>query len=396
MFRLIFMPEICIIDLKYKLKRKVIMKKLGFGLMRLPRIDPKDRSSIDVGQVMQMADEFIDAGFTYFDTAWMYCGFKSEEAVRPVLTERRKRSGYTLATKFHAAFAKEPGDVEAIFSKQLEKTGAGYFDYYLYHDLNRDNYAKCIELGAFGTIGKKKEEGLIRTLGCSFHDTPEILDKVLTEHPELEFVQLQINYLDWDSPAIRARECYEVARRHGKPVIVMEPVKGGTLAAVPPAAEAKMKALHPDWSVASWAIRFAASLDGVMIVLSGMSNLDQLRENIGYMKDFSPLGEDEMNVIREVVGIINSDVFIPCTGCAYCVDGCPMNIPIPKYFSLYNADRQEIATKEWTPQREYYDNLTNEFGAAGECIGCGQCEGICPQHLGVTKFLKDVAEYFGK
>ncbi|MBR6916711.1 MAG: aldo/keto reductase [Clostridia bacterium] len=372
------------------------MKKLGFGLMRLPRIDPKDRSSIDVGQVMQMADEFIDAGFTYFDTAWMYCGFKSEEAVRPVLTERRKRSGYTLATKFHAAFAKEPGDVEAIFSKQLEKTGAGYFDYYLYHDLNRDNYAKCIELGAFGTIGKKKEEGLIRTLGCSFHDTPEILDKVLTEHPELEFVQLQINYLDWDSPAIRARECYEVARRHGKPVIVMEPVKGGTLAAVPPAAEAKMKALHPDWSVASWAIRFAASLDGVMIVLSGMSNLDQLRENIGYMKDFSPLGEDEMNVIREVVGIINSDVFIPCTGCAYCVDGCPMNIPIPKYFSLYNADRQEIATKEWTPQREYYDNLTNEFGAAGECIGCGQCEGICPQHLGVTKFLKDVAEYFGK
>ena len=372
------------------------MKKLGFGLMRLPRIDPKDRSSIDTEAVKEMVDEFTEAGFTYFDTAWMYCGFNSERAVKEVLMSRYPRTSFTLATKFHVAFANETADVERIFSEQLEKTGATYFDYYLYHDLNRDNYAKCKELRAFDVIGSKKDAGLIKSLGCSFHDTPEVLDAVLTEHPELEFVQLQINYLDWESPAIRARECYETARRHGKRVIVMEPVKGGTLAKIPERAERMMKEMHPDWSVASWAIRFAASLEGVMVVLSGMSNLEQLRDNMSYMKDFEPLTEKELEVIEFAVKELNSNPFIPCTGCAYCVDGCPMNIPIPKYFSLYNADRQEIKEKGFTPQRIYYDTLTEDFGAAGDCIECGQCEGICPQHLRIIKRLKDVCEYFGK
>ena len=372
------------------------MKKLGFGLMRLPRIDPNDRASIDIEKVKAMVDKFIEEGFTYFDTAWMYCGFNSERAVKEVLTSRHRRDTFTLATKFHAYFANESADVEKIFEEQLEKTGAGFFDYYLLHDLNRENYEKCKELGAFEFFAKKKEEGLIKSLGCSFHDTPEILDKVLTEHPKLEFVQLQINYLDWDSIGVRARECYETARRHGKPVIVMEPVKGGTLAKVPPAIEEKMKALRPDMSVASWALRFAAGLDGVMVVLSGMSNMEQLCDNISFMKKFEKLNGEEEALVKEAVAALNANPFIPCTGCAYCVDGCPKNIPIPKYFSLYNADRQEIPGKGITPQGNYYDNLTLEFGAAGDCIECGRCEGICPQHLRIKKYLKEVAEHFGK
>ena len=372
------------------------MKKLGFGLMRLPRIDPNDRASIDTEKVKAMVDKFIEEGFTYFDTAWMYCGFNSERAVKEVLTSRHERDTFTLATKFHAYFANESADVEKIFEEQLEKTGAGFFDYYLLHDLNRENYEKCNELGAFKFFAKKKEEGLIKSIGCSFHDTPEILDKVLTEHPELEFVQLQINYLDWDSIGVRARECYETARRHGKPVIVMEPVKGGTLAKVPPAIEEKMKTAHPDMSIASWALRFAAGLEGVMVVLSGMSNMEQLCDNISFMKDFERLSGEEEAIVKEAVAALNANPFIPCTGCAYCVDGCPKNIPIPKYFSLYNADRQEIPGKGITPQGNYYDNLTLEYGAAGDCIECGRCEGICPQHLRIKKYLKEVAEYFGK
>jgi len=289
------------------------MKKLGFGLMRLPRLIADDNSSVDTDALCGMVDEFIENGFTYFDTAWMYMGHNSERAVKTALTSRHPRDSFTLATKFHAAFASAPSDVERIFNEQLEKTGAGFFDYYLFHDLSRDNYQKCTELGAFHTLYEKKRAGLIKSLGCSFHDTPEILDKVLTEHPELEFVQLQINYLDWDSPAIRARECYETARRHGKPVVVMEPVKGGTLAKLPDEVEEKMRALRPGMSTASWAIRFAAGLEGVMVVLSGMSNMEQLRDNMSYMKEFEPLCDGEMSLIKEAVAALNSKPFIPCT-----------------------------------------------------------------------------------
>ena len=371
------------------------MKKLGFGLMRLPRIVATDRSSIDVDAFCRMADEFIDGGFTYFDTAWMYCGHNSERAVKTALTSRHARDTFTLATKFHVAFANSAEEMKNIFSEQLGKTGAEYFDYYLMHDMSRDNYAKCESFGAFEFFAEKKAEGLIKSLGCSFHDTPEVLDTVLTEHPELEFVQLQINYLDWDSPAIRARECYEVARRHGKPVIVMEPVKGGTLAKLPDEIEQKMKAYRPDMSVASWALRFAASLDGVMVVLSGMTTLEQLRDNMSFMSDVEPLDGTEQKIIADAVAALNSNTFIPCTGCGYCVDGCPAGIPIPKYFSLYNADRQEIAGKGLTPQRVLYSNIIKDPGAPTDCVECGQCEGICPQHIRVIKRLKEVEEYFG-
>lgn len=368
-------------------------KKLGFGCMRLPLTNPEDHKSIDLPQFCEMIDVFLERGFTYFDTAYMYHDYQSEIAVREALVKRHPRDSFTLTSKLPTMMLKEKDDMERIFNEQLEKTGAGYFDYYWLHNLNRGDIGIADELDAWSFIRKKKEQGLIRHIGFSFHDMPGLLDDILTKHPEMEFVQIQLNYLDWEAPNVKSRECYEVCVKHGKPVIVMEPVKGGALANVPAGVTDLFKSIHPDLSVPSWAIRYAASLPGVCMVLSGMSDMDQLLDNTSYMQDFTPLDEAEYQAIDKAVELIHAAIAIDCTACRYCTEGCPVQIPIPDYFKLYNEFRQ-IGGGFSAPQLREYRKLSGEegVGKASECVQCGQCEAACPQHLEIREWLAKVAK----
>ena len=370
-------------------------KKLGFGLMRLPQNDPANAADIDMEQLKQMVDLFMKKGFTYFDTAWMYNGFASESAAKEALVDRYPRESFTLSTKLHAGFIKTKEDRDKVFNAQLEKTGAGYFDYYLIHGIEESMLPVYEELDCFGWLLEKKAQGLVKHAGFSYHDTAELLDEILTRHPEMEFVQLQINYLDWESEWIQSKKCYEVAEKHGKPVIVMEPVKGGTLAKIPEEAEKMFKGYAPEMSVPSWAIRFAASLPNVMLVLSGMSTIGQMEDNLGYMDDFVPLNEEEQQMCFRAAQIINEQIAVPCTACHYCTEGCPMHICIPEFFSIYNEDmREDLEEKGWTINFTNYEILSGKFNKASACIECGQCEGVCPQHLPIVQYLKNVAEHY--
>ncbi len=369
------------------------VKRLGFGLMRMPRLDPNDPTKVDKEQVKAMVDSFMEQGFTYFDTAYMYHEFVSEHVTKEVLVDRYPRESFQLADKLPSFFLKSEEDNERIFNDQLAKCGVEYFDYYLVHNLTEKLYERCEKCNSFEFVKRMKEEGKAKCIGFSYHDNAEVLDRILTEHPEMEFVQLQINYLDWEDANIQGRLCYEVCMKHGKPVIVMEPVKGGTLAVVPEEAEKLFKEYNPDASVASWAVRFAASQPGVMMVLSGMSDTAQLADNTSYMADFKPINEEEQAIIDKVVDIINDSIKIKCTACDYCMKGCPENINISKYFALYNAEKQAL-NKQFSTQEGYYWNMAAHFGKASDCIECGQCEEACPQHLPIMEWLKEVAKTF--
>ena len=370
------------------------MKKLGFGCMRLPKLSEAAKD-IDHAQVCQMVDTFIDNGFTYFDTAYMYHEGTSEMAVREDLVKRYDRDKFLLADKLPTMRLNEAADMQRIFDEQRQKCGVEYFDYYLLHNLNTRFYDTAVKLGAFEFIKNKKEQGGAKNIGFSFHAGADLLDEILTKYPIFDFVQLQINYLDWEHTGIQSRKCYEVARKHNLPIIVMEPVKGGTLANVPARAESIMKQHAPEASVASWAIRYAAGLEGVMTVLSGMSNYDQLCDNIGYMKDFKPLSDAEQEIIGRVRNILYESTIIPCTGCAYCTEGCPANIAINELFSMYNEGLKS-ETKDISTQKAAYDEHTKSSSKASDCIGCGQCETQCPQSLPVIDLLRAVAREFEK
>ncbi|WP_062327316.1 aldo/keto reductase [Treponema endosymbiont of Eucomonympha sp.] len=371
-------------------------KKLGFGLMRLPLKDPNDRfnvENVEMDTLKCMVDIFIERGFNYFDTAYVYGS--SEAATNAALVKRYPRDSFRLATKLPLNKLKSSEDQEKFFDESLARCGVDYFDNYLLHDMSAENYKIACEFNSYDFIRTKKAEGKIKHIGFSFHDTAELLDEILTDYPDFEFVQLQINYLDWDNEGIQSRKCYETAVKHNKPVIVMEPVKGGTLANVPENAEKLLKGHNPNMSVPSWAIRYVASLDNVVTVLSGMSTLEQLNDNTDFMRDFIPLSDEERAILEQTVNIIAGNIAIPCTACRYCVDTCPQNIPIPDYFGLYNNKKQSMAQPFYV-QDLYYQRRSQGCGKASDCVECGECEKHCPQHLTIRQFLKDVAVSFEK
>lgn len=360
--------------------------KLGFGLMRLPKT--KD-GKIDLGQTKQMVDRFMEAGLTYFDTAYVYDDGDSERAAKAALVDRYPRESFTLATKLCAWMgAHDEKSAKQQFYTSLERTGAGYFDYYLLHALQAGNYKTYDKYHIWDFVKEQKEKGLIKHWGFSFHATPDILDQLLTDHPDAEFVQLQLNYADWENPDVTARENYEVARKHGKSIVVMEPVKGGALANPPTKVQEIFRQADLKASFASWAIRYAASLDGIITVLSGMSNLEQMEDNLSYMKDFRPLNAHEQQAIRKAQEAINGVKSIPCTACHYCTGGCPKQIPIPEIFAARN---RQLVWGQLQEGQAAYDQLAAKGNVASDCIGCGQCERACPQHIKVIQRLKECA-----
>ena len=360
-------------------------KKLGFGGMRLPLIDPDDPKRIDLDQVCRMVDLYLDRGFRYFDTAYPYHDGHSEEALRQCLVERYPRECFLLADKMPVFLVKAEEDYERFFTEQLRRCGVSHFDVYLLHNLGRDRYPDVERYGGFSFISRLKERGLARNIGFSFHDDANTLDRILTDHPEVDVVQLQVNYLDWNGAVAQSGKCYDVATRHGKQVIVMEPVKGGQLANLPEPAMVRFKDFYGSAtsSPASLAIRFAASLDNVRIVLSGMSTLEQVADNTAFMRDFIPLSDAEYELTEKIEHELKRSIKVPCTGCRYCMEVCPKNIAIPDYFGLLN-----LHAVTGNKSNMYYQRYSMKHGKASDCLKCGLCEANCPQHIPIREMLE--------
>lgn len=360
------------------------LPKLGFGMMRLPKTD----NEVDQKRVRDMVDAYMASGMCYFDTAYMYCDNKSESIVKATLVDRYPRDAFWLTTKLPVWMMERKEDRDRIFSDQLQRTGAGYFDLYLLHSVEDGNYEKYLSFDCFSWAIEKKNEGLIRHFGFSYHGTPELLDKILTDHPEVEIVQIQLNYADWDNPMVQSRRLYEVLRKHNKPILVMEPVKGGSLATTTPDVEEKMRAVLPQASVASWALRFVGSLPDVVTILSGMSDEAQMADNVATLGSFRLLSEEEQAVIAYAQQAIAQSPAVPCTACRYCVEGCPQGIVIPEVFRALSALRLYGEKKQ---PHEFYQDLVKASGKAADCLQCGQCEGVCPQHLPIIELLKEAS-----
>ena len=367
--------------------RMLSNSKLGFGLMRLPK---DKQGQIKLDEVQRMVDSYMERGFNYFDTAYVYEG--SEEAIRQTLVEKYPRDVYTLADKLPAWKLTCQEDVERIFQESLNRTGVDYFDFYLLHSVEKSHYPTYEKYQCFDFIQEMKKQGKIKYMGFSFHDDADFLDKVLTEHPEIDFVQLQLNYLDWENGVIQSRRNYEVARKHHKPIVVMEPIKGGTLASFSDDIEKIYKDYAPQKSIASWALRYVASLEGVMTILSGMSNAQQMNDNLDTMTHFEKINNEEAKLIKQVTDQVLSYPTIPCTKCRYCTPGCPMHIQIPDLFTAYNSAKMYGENRRYDTY--YKDHSTGDYQPAKACIACGQCESVCPQHLEIISLLKEVSEVF--
>lgn len=368
-----------------------VKRNFGFGCMRLPM-----GVGVNKREFSKMVDYFIDHGFNYFDTAHGYLAGLSEKAIRDCLVKRHDRSEYTLTNKLTGTYFKKQEDIRPFFEKQLKACGVDYFDFYLMHAQDKKIYEKFKECNAYEEALKLKDEGKIKHFGISFHDKAEVLEEILTDYPQIEVVQIQFNYLDYESPSVQSRKVYEVCEKYNKPVIVMEPVKGGSLVNLPDDAADVLDKLNfsrrTNYSYASYAIRFAASFPKMFMVLSGMSDMEQMQDNVSYMEFFKPLDDEEMDAVKKVCKVFDNMQMIPCTSCHYCVldNDCPKNIQIPELFACYNDKKM---FKNWN-QNMYYNLMVNDSGKASDCIGCGKCEQVCPQHLPIRQLLKDVSREF--
>lgn len=365
-----------------------VKKNFGFGCMRLPMVN----GEVDITEMNKMVDTFLENGFNYFDTAHGYLQGKSEKALKTSLADRYERSRFVLTNKLTISFFKKEEEIRPFFEQQLKDCGVEYFDYYLMHAQGADNFRFFKSCKAYETAFALKEEGKVKHVGISFHDKADVLEQILTEYPQIEVVQIQFNYVDYDDPAVESRKCYEICRKYGKPVIVMEPVKGGNLVNLPQSAKNIFEELGKK-SPASYAIRFAAGFEGIEMVLSGMSSYEQMTDNIRYMKEFQPLNDCEMEAVRKVQEIFKSMNLIPCTACRYCEAECPKKIAIPDLFAVMNTKQ---IYHDWNADYYYSNVHTAQGRKASDCIKCGKCEKACPQHLEIRRLLEDVAGEFEK